>query len=143
MKWTIGHTITLAFIVFATFILFMVSKMINTKVDLVEKDYYAKEIKFQNQINKYQNTVQLGDSAVIIQQTDDKIIIQIHNNPVLSANVFIYYPANEEYDKKLSFNNTQNIIIDKNNIHKGRAKIKLDWNDTANEYYFEKELLIN
>lgn len=117
--------------------------MINTKVDLVEKDYYAKEIKFQNQINKYQNTIQLGDSAVIIQQTDDKIIIQIHNTPVQRANVFIYYPANEEYDKKLSFNNTQNIIIDKNNIHKGRAKIKLDWNDTANEYYFEKELLIN
>jgi len=100
MKWTIGHTITLAFIAFATFILFMVSTMINTKVDLVEKDYYAKEIKFQNQINKYQNTVQLGDSAVIIQQTDDKIIIQIHNNPVHRANVFIYYPANEEYDKK-------------------------------------------
>jgi len=143
MKWTVGHSITLAFVAFATFILYMVTKMMNTKVDLVEKDYYAKEIKFQNQINKYQNAEQLGDSAVIIQQTDDKIIIQIRCNPVQNANVFIYYPANEEYDKKLSFNNPQNIIIDKNNIHKGRAKLKLDWKDTVNEYYFEKELLIN
>lgn len=99
MKWTVGHSITLAFVAFATFILYMVTKMMNTKVDLVEKDYYAKEIKFQNQINKYQNAEQLGDSAVIIQQTDDKIIIQIRCNPVQNANVFIYYPANEENEK--------------------------------------------
>jgi hypothetical protein len=142
MKITVGHIITLAFLAFGGFIMYMISKMLNTNVDLVEKDYYAQELKFQDKINKYKNTIQLGDSAVIVQQNDKDILIQIKNNLPEKISVMLYYPANAKFDTIFVFNNENKIRIDKNMINKGRTKIKVEWNYQNAGYYFEKELLI-
>ncbi len=142
MKITWGHGIVFAFVLFAAFILFMVSKMLNTRVDLVEKDYYAKELKFQQQIDKHQNTVLLGDSVVAIYQKEDVIEIQIKKTIPENISVYLYYPANDSFDKTFLFTGSPKIIIDKKNLQAGRCRLKLEWNDKSKAYYFEKELLL-
>ncbi|MCX7729436.1 MAG: FixH family protein [Bacteroidia bacterium] len=142
MNITWGHKITIAFIAFASFILYMVYQMVNSEVDIVEKDYYAKELKFQHQIDKYHNTLQLGDSAVIINQDEKNMEIIFKNSYPQKITVYLYYPVNEKYDRMFHFKKQSDIIIDKSNIQKGKCKLKMEWNDNDKEYYFEKEMMI-
>lgn len=143
MRITWGHKIVLAFIAFGVFILYMVFKMANSKVDLVEKDYYAQEIKFQEKIEKYNNMQALGDNAVTITQNSQQVKIDIKNSLPKYVSVLFYYPINNQFDTLFRFNNSQSIVIDKKYLHKGRSKIKLEWKDDSKEYYYEKEILID
>ncbi|GIV26403.1 MAG: hypothetical protein KatS3mg027_0217 [Bacteroidia bacterium] len=143
MKFTWGHGITLAFIVFAGFILYMVSKMIQSKVELVEQDYYAKEIAFQKQINKFNNTLLLGDSAVIVDQTAENIRIHVAKSNPDKISLMLYYPFNSSYDRKQEWEGQKNIVISKRDIHKGRCKLKLEWQEGGVSYYYEKEMVID
>lgn len=143
MNW--GHKITLAFILFAAFILYMVSQMMQTKVDLVEEDYYAKELAFQNKINQSQNLSVLGDSAVSVYQNENEIIIEWKKSVPTNGQLWFYYPSNNTYDKVISLKNnlSDNFCkIPKNQLHKGRSILKLEWADKDREYYFENELFI-
>lgn len=142
MNITWGHKVTFAFLAFAVFILYMVSKMLNTQVDLVEKDYYAKELQFQNQINKHNNMLALGDSAVIISQDEYQIKIEIKDISPEKINLYFYYPADIKNDTSLFFQKQNLIMIDKKYLKKGKTKLKIEWKDTQKEYYYEKELLI-
>lgn len=142
MNITWGHKITFAFIAFAAFILYMVSQMMSTKVDLVEKDYYAKELKFQQQIDKYENTRLLGDSAVIVHQNDG-LIIQIKKSVPKNISVHLYYPVNNNFDKTFHFSNRSEIIISPKDIHAGKCVLKMEWTDGNKEYYFEKGIFID
>lgn len=142
MNITWGHKVTFAFLAFAVFILYMVSKMLNTQVDLVEKDYYAKELQFQNQINKHNNMLALGDSAVIISQDEHQIKIEIKDISPEKINLYFYYPADIKNDTSLFFQKQNLIMIDKKYLKKGKTKLKIEWKDTQKEYYYEKELLI-
>lgn len=142
MKITVGHIITIVFISFGTFILYMIFQMINTKIDLVEEDYYAKEIKFQNQIEKHNNTLSLGDSILNITQNDNEISIKFNKTIPQNISVLFYYPINDKNDLKLQYNEKSEIVVNKNKLQKGRCKVKIDWDDVNKAYYFEKEILI-
>ncbi|MEW6772763.1 MAG: FixH family protein [Bacteroidota bacterium] len=144
MNW--GHKITLAFILFAVFILYMVSKMMQTKVDLVEEDYYAKELAFQDKINQSQNLSALGDSAVMVYQYENEIIVEWKKSFPIKGQLWFYYPSNNAFDKVFSIKNklSDNYWkMSKNQLHKGRSILKLEWEDDKGKaYYFEKELFI-
>ncbi len=142
MKISIGHVITLVFLMFAGFILYMVAQMMGSKVDLVESDYYSKELKFQSQIEKYRNTIQLGDSALRFNQEHQHVQIKINKNNPEQISVYMYYPQNNEKDVLYTFDNTSLCILDKNKISKGRVILKIEWKDESTVYYYEKEMFI-
>lgn len=143
MKFTWGHGITIAFVLFAGFIFYMVSKMMHSKIELVETDYYAKEIAFQNQINKFNNTLKLGDSSVIVEQTSDKVEIRITKTNPEKLTLMFYYPANSSYDKTQEFYGRKAIVLSKDSLHKGKCKFKLEWKEGEKFYYYEKEMVIH
>ncbi len=142
MKISIGHVITLVFLTFAVFILYMVTRMMGSKVDLVESDYYSKELKFQSQIEKYRNTIQLGDSALRFNQDNQFLQIEINKSNPEQINVYMYYPQNNEKDVLYTFDNTSLCVISKNKISKGRVILKIEWKDENTVYYYEKEMFI-
>lgn len=114
----------------------------NTPVDLVEKDYYAKEIDFQTQINKHTQALSLGDNVLLVQQTDQFIHIHINHTPVKKINILFYYPNNALWDTLMPFNSVTDISINKTPLHKGKVHLKIEWTDDTRAYYIEKTMVI-
>jgi len=73
MSW--GNKLVLVFIVFGLFIGVLVYKAMNTKSDLVSKEYYKEELKYQEKIDGMNNAAKL--SAVKIEQDLAAIRIQL------------------------------------------------------------------
>lgn len=143
MNW--GIKITIAFISFAMFILYMISKMLNSQIDLVDENYYKKELQFQNTINQFENTMQLKAEPVIFFQDDKKISLQWKFPKPHTIQIWMYYPANKKYDKYYKIDNPSDSIIQiyKDKLKRGKCTIKLEWKDEHKDYYYEKNLLIN
>jgi hypothetical protein len=55
MNW--GYKIAITFILFGALIIFMVVKSFQQNIDLVTDDYYQEELKYQQQIDKLENTL--------------------------------------------------------------------------------------
>ena len=73
MKVSWGNKILIVYVAFGMFILFMVYKAVNTRYDLVSKDYYKEELRYQDRIDRLNNAAKL--SNVLVQQNTDAILI--------------------------------------------------------------------
>jgi hypothetical protein len=62
MNW--GNKLVVVFIAFALFMGYMVYRALSTKYDLVSKDYYKDELRYQERIDGVKNAVAL-DSVTI------------------------------------------------------------------------------
>ena len=68
IKWNWGTGILLSIIVFMAILIGIVYVFMNQDVDLVTKDYYGKELRYQDQINKINNTSESGKEVGIFSQ---------------------------------------------------------------------------
>ena len=98
-----GTGIVLAFIGFIGFILFFVIRM-NTdkKYDhhLVTEEYYEKELKYQDDIDKLKNGKALKEN-VSYTRTEDGLLVrfpQAFDVKDINGKVFLYRPSNEHLD---------------------------------------------
>ncbi|MGQ1908718.1 FixH family protein [Marinifilum sp. RC60d5] len=116
------------------------------KINLVSKDYYPKEVKYQNRINKIKNAQQMS-TPLSIEQLGNNIEIQfpedMHSN--VSGDIILYRPADYESDLKyqISLNKNGTHIINTNKLLKGRYTIKIDWNHKKTDYYKEEAIYLN
>ena len=70
IKWNWGTGILLSIIIFMAILIGLVYVFMNQDVDLVTKDYYSKELKYQDRINKINNTSELGKDVGILLQNN-------------------------------------------------------------------------
>ena len=80
MNW--GNKLVVVFIVFGAFIGYLVYQAVNTKYDLVSKEYYKDELRYQDTIDRQKNASKLSD--VKIEQDADAVTIHLpHSFPNL------------------------------------------------------------
>ena len=65
IKWNWGTGILLSIIIFMIILVGLVYIFMNQDVDLVTQDYYGKELKYQKQIDKINNTNEMGKEVGI------------------------------------------------------------------------------
>ncbi len=146
MKINWGTGIVLAFIGFIGFILFFVIRMsMDDKAnhDLVTKDYYKKELQFQQEIDaeKEANAMPV---KLQIQKTDKGVLIVFPKDLApaeIKGNVSLYRPSNKHLDFNLpiSLSNTHLLIPDKRLLD-GRWDIKVMWTYNEKEYMVKKSI---
>jgi hypothetical protein len=147
MKMNWGKGIALTYILFVVAVLIMVAFSFTKEVNLVADDYYDKEIKYQEQIEKIKNTEQLPEKPEIkIADREIEITFPSFFNPFdITGNVHLYRPADNGNDRIIALNPDgklmQNIPVD--NMARGLWKIKIDWEAKEKKYYFEKILIID
>ena len=71
MNW--GYKLMFVFIVFAGLMGTLVYKSMNTKYELVTKDYYKDELKYQDRIDAKNESSKLSDISIL--QDKDSIVI--------------------------------------------------------------------
>lgn len=136
--------IILTFVAFAIFILSMVFRSFQSPVDLVSKDYYAQEIKYQTQIEKIKRSEDFQKKIQFF-PTKNTLKIQFPDSleyTKLKGKAHFFRPSNLELDFSVPFQlENQNLILDKlETLQKGAWIIRLDFEYAGTEYFVEERL---
>lgn len=137
-------------IFYTVFVLFLIANVLFSslqRTDLVEDDYYEKELKYQDKINKIKRYNELAEKIEII-QTGNSLVIKYpktFDKNLVKGKLHFYKPSNALQDRveniKLNDNNLQ--IVDVSGFPSGFWRLKIDWSVGDSSYYLEKEIRIN
>lgn len=144
MSW--GNKLLVTFIVFAGGIIFLVCRSMNTNYEMVEKDYYKKELSYQQVID---GTKEAGllTTQVSVQQSETGITVQFPaemKNKTLTGEVWFYCAYDEKKDKRFSLQTNGEAVqsISPGKIQPGTYTVKITWKDEQKNYYAEKPITV-
>ncbi|SHL90402.1 FixH protein [Chitinophaga jiangningensis] len=145
MNW--GHSIIIVFVLFAAGILTLVTKSMRTKIDMVTKDYYSEELKYQEVIEGRTNAGSLS-SLVKITQPAAAVAIQVPQELVgtpLTGTVNFYRPSDSGKDFSVPLNpdGTGTQIVGREKFIRGNYRVKVSWEMNNKPYYQEQVIHIN
>lgn len=135
-----GTGIVISFILFCSFILYIVVQAFQQDIDLVSETYYLDELTYQDRMEEQANLLASGE-AITVEQTSDELVIQF---PELFAeatgDIHFYHPSRELFDKHFSIALTENYQqhIAKDELVKGNYYVKVTW-EVAGTSYFQQE----
>ena len=143
MKLSWGYKILFVYVTFIAGMGFLVFKASSQKFDLVTKDYYDQELKYQNIIDQSANTAKLSAPLVIERSVGELTI----NFPVemkdkqKSIDFYLYLPADAKRDFRKLINISENEFTQPlPQAMRGNYELKLSWEVDGVKYYFEKKL---
>ncbi|HQV78088.1 MAG TPA: FixH family protein [Chitinophagales bacterium] len=144
MSW--GYKILIGFSLFVFSIIGMVTVAMRENVDVLDKDYYSRELAYQSVIDG-KNNLNLLTEKVIVQSNDTFVSIRIPAEAVanISEGKIRFIRSSDatkdvEIPLMVSENNTQNIPISK--FIKGIYRLQLSWKSMDKNYYYEKDVYI-
>lgn len=145
MNW--GNRLLITFIVFGIGIFYLVYRSVNTNFELVEKDYYKKELAYQQVIDGSHRADSL-QSPVQFRQFEKNIFLQLPDemkNKNVTGEILFYCAYDETKDKKfrLEVNEEGTMIFKPGHIVPGNYTVKINWNYDGKDYYTEKKLTVN
>ena len=144
MKLTWGHKIAGVYLLFVAGILFLVFKANNEKFDLVTKDYYGEELKYQQVIDQAENSAKLS-APVRIEKNEGALKIIFPGemkNRKKEIDFYLYYPADAKKDFRIKFETgepeyTQPVPTNT----KGMYELKLYWQADGVKYFYKQKIL--
>lgn len=146
IKWNWGTGITLVYTIFAVTIISFVVYSFKQRIDLVTPDYYAKELQFQEQIEKEQRTRALKE-PLVWERSENTITIQfptIAGINSYSADIQFFNPVNASLDHRVSVmaDAGRKALVSLNKLKSGRYAMKVDWAGGDTKYYSEGVVVI-
>jgi len=121
----------------------LVFKASSQKFDLVTKDYYDQELKYQQVIDQAANSSRLSE-PVIIERNAGELRISFPGemkNKKKLVDFYLYYAADSKKDFRKSFELDENELVQALPVGmKGMYQLKLSWEAEGVKYYFEQKL---
>lgn len=136
MNW--GKKIILAYVIFILGIGSFVFISMRQKIDLVTENYYEKEIKYQDEIDKKNRVHILNEKVTISKNNNELQIIFPDKLSPESGEILFYRPSDKSQDKILNLERgmkEQKFKIE--NFQMGLWKVKINWKSTGTEYMVE------
>ena len=143
MKFNWGNKILLMYALFVVGIMFMVYKSNQQKFDLVQKDYYADELKYQNVINASQKAKELGGELKTIRK-GGHLIVELpagFHQTTVKGTAHLYYAADEKRDISKEFVATAGEFdMELLTMMSGAYTLKLNVEMKGEQYYYEQKI---
>ena len=143
MSW--GKILLVTYLTFIGVMLFMVVKSFQQDFDMVNDDYYAAELKFQDQIDATANAAQFADS-IIVDRVGETIHVQFPSafRTATTGELYFYKASDADKDVKqpLLLDGNGNQQLNKSDFSKGFYTVKINWEKNNVKYYTEKELYL-
>ncbi len=144
MNW--GHKLTLAFIVFISGMGFMVYQAMNTNYELVDKEYYKKELTYQQVIDGKKKADALSAPVQLTLQ-DSNLLLQMPEemkSQSVSGNLLLYCAYDQSRDRSfpIQLNQAAQQQIPLVQLGTGRYLAKIEWQVEGESYYTEIPLEI-
>jgi len=141
MKFNWGLKIAFLYGGFVALILCMVGLTMREKVELVSKDYYDQELKYQDKINQMNRSSHLKETLSWEVQAD-KIAMKFPSEfkgQAISAKVYFFRPSDVAMDQTISLQADTMSVREVNTkaLKKGLYKMQVTWVANAETYYNE------
>jgi hypothetical protein len=144
MSWS--YRITILYLGFMGIIITLVIICSRQNVELVSKDYYQQELKYQDRLEAIANTNALS-KTIEHQVKDNTIEISIPSEQVtdkIQGTIFFFCPADSKKDISVAMNfdgNGRQSIL-KKKLNKGSYKMRFDWKQNGKSFYKEEVITI-
>ena len=118
------------------------------RVDLVTKDYYEDEIRFQKQINTVERTQRLESNATATYDPATQTVVvslPIHSSAqIIKGQIQMYRPSSADLDENfdLKLDQTGSQVIDASRMRDGLWQVKVSWTAGGEDFYFDKRLVV-
>ncbi len=144
MNW--GHGVTAAFVLFAGYILYLVTGCLNQEVGLVAEDYYAQEVAYQDRIEHRANA-QAFKEDILVSRNASQVVIDFPeewHKALESGQVHFFRPSDNELDVKLPLTLDQEgqFKVNGESFVPGRYEVNLSWTYDGKGYFVKKDLFI-
>jgi hypothetical protein len=141
MTW--GNKLLLVFVGFAVLIGTLVYKCMQQNFELVSKDYYNDELRYQDKIDGVQNANKI--SSIQIAQTSEEVSIQLPkelNGLVTTGQVWFYCARSASNDRKILLAIDEDGItkISKSKLARTNYQVKVSWQTGSDKFYNEQSL---
>jgi len=139
MNW--GWKITILYIFFAAGILTLVFLSINQKIDLVDKNYYEKDLVHQGRLDQQANYAALPMKCSFqIKHGNATVYFPFMLNEMKDATVKVYCPSNNAFDASYNLSPTADsaFTFTLPNGIPSRYNIEVFWKKDGKEFYFEE-----
>jgi len=139
MNW--GVRIVILYVGFVALIVTLIILSSSVNNELESKDYYAKELAYQDKIDATQNENKLTQT-VNYEISGKQFILSLNSsqlNPSFSGLVFFYRPSEKALDKEypIQFDKSGQQIIDLSKFKNGVYKVQISWENNSIKYYKE------
>lgn len=144
MNW--GYRIVLAFGLGVAFILFLVWKTMQVDIEMVESNYYEKEMAFNGKLEATANAKALT-KKIKVENQGQQILLTIDSTTaaaITKAEVHFYNPASEKSDKILAIQSSNNgfYYFPTATFNKGKYIAKISFTSAGKNYYTEEVIFI-
>ncbi len=137
------------FIIFAASLVAWVSVTVKLKTDLVSKDYYEEEVRFQGQVERLNRTAAIRNQMNFSYDTKYReILIQLpasHLTPKPTGQIYFYRPSNASLDLKVPLatdpKGVQHLGLD--TLQGGLWNVRLRWTGAGEEYFVEQVIVVD
>lgn len=143
MKFNWGYKILVVYGLFVLGILFLVFKSNQQQFDLVQKDYYADELKYQDVIDASQKAKDFGGELIVVKKGGYlNVVLPVgFKNKAVKGVAHLYYAADEKKDitKKFETSNGE-FSMELLTIMSGAYALKLNIVLNGEQYYYEQKI---
>lgn len=144
MNW--GYKILLVLVVFVGMMMYMLSIAFKSKNEMVDTNYYAKELNHQSIIDASHNLLNLNDKLKFhIGDTVLQLYIpQGAQSNIQNGHIEFLRPSDQLFDRKfeLDIDSLGYQYIDKSKFIKGLYKYRISWQSNQIEYYADGNLYV-
>lgn len=142
MNW--GHKITAVIAIFIIAMMSMVYLAFQQTNDMVDTNYYDKELKYQLKIDAAQN-LNSATSEVLVTQFEKNVRVILPKNLIQNfANGKLEFLKSDDKKKDLNLNfepdSSGQFVIDGKRFSRGLYKVRLQWESEDKSYYREQDL---
>lgn len=149
MKINWGTSIVIAFVLFASFILYFIIKVqTDSKYnnDLVVEEYYKHDAKFGEEMIRVQNAQDLTQKPIIT-VTSGEVTIAFPESYIpknIKGKVSLYRPSNKKLDFEIPISLANaTLLIPKKSLVDGRWDINMEWQYDGKSYLTKETIYIN
>lgn len=146
MKIGWGYRIALLYVGFISLIIFLVYRSTQVNFDLVTKDYYSEELKFQQLIDAGKNQSALS-APVALSLQGKEVHLRFpaeFSNMQVKGTVQFFSMVNAEWDKTVAFDTKDSpVVISVDGMQPATYTVKLKWSEGSKSYYQESDLNIH
>lgn len=134
-----GKWIVVAFVLFAAFIATLVTVCMRQDISLVATDYYKKELVYQEQIERMNNTEKLIHKPVIRIAGSAMKVTFDSTQRVQQGELQLFCPSNAHMDRTFTLKPDQREFDqDISGLTAGMYRVKLFWTMNGKDYYQEE-----
>ncbi|TYZ06912.1 nitrogen fixation protein FixH [Hymenobacter lutimineralis] len=144
------YAIIAAFVLFASYIGFMVQQAMRTSVDLVSPDYYQQELAYQQRMESVARTAALPAPVVVTHEAAAhrlKLALPAGlSGQAIEGTLHFFRPSDQKLDFKLPFAPAGTPALQELNTSKlqpGLWRLRVDFTAGNQQYFLEKELSIS